>query len=121
MQVDSDESSQDFWEERRKSLGFRPQNDNIYNRFLPHSDQLDQEAVEYLKEIKINLGRGVLLSEHRNQWIYEIKTYISLYGCFFPKEDHILFIKIVFESIQTPGLEVSTLSSQINILLSLLR
>lgn len=120
MDID-DDTSQQLWQERIKSLGFVPQGENKYNRLLPYSDKLDQEAVNYLKEIKTNLGRGVLLFEHRNHWIYEIKNYINLYGCFFSKEDHILFIQIVFESIQTPELEVSTLSAQISVLLALMR
>lgn len=110
-----------FWAKRKSASGFRAQCDNVYNRNLPHFDSLDDEAVEYLKLIKINLARGNLLSEHKNQWFWEIRSYLSLYGHFFPKYDHILFVEFLLETIQTPNLEMSAISSLISILLALMR
>ncbi|XP_074596123.1 proteasome activator complex subunit 4A-like [Brevipalpus obovatus] len=110
-----------FWAKRKSAIGFRAQCDNVYNRNLPYFDCLDDEAVEYLKLIKINLARGILLSEHKNQWFWEIKSYLALYGHFFPKDDHILFVKLLLEAIQTPNLEISSISSLVSILLALMR
>lgn len=43
--------------------GFTPQKEIVYNKLLPYSDRLDQEATELLAEIKANLSRAVLVRE----------------------------------------------------------
>ncbi|XP_029164235.1 proteasome activator complex subunit 4B-like isoform X2 [Nylanderia fulva] len=47
----------------RRNLGFQPQKEMMYNRFLPYADSLDKESQEWLAEIKGNLGRAVMLRE----------------------------------------------------------
>lgn len=48
---------------RWKKLGFKPQKEIYCNRFLPYSDQLDDESQELLNKIKENLTRAVALRE----------------------------------------------------------
>ena len=58
------ESIDDIKEEiRNKKLGFRPQKELIFNKFLPYSDGIDEESQSFLTEIKLNLSRAVLFRE----------------------------------------------------------
>lgn len=52
-------------EERYKKLGFKPQKEIIYNRFLPYADKLDDESLKLYTDIKTNLVKSVLLREMR--------------------------------------------------------
>uniref|UniRef100_A0A8D8S251 Proteasome activator complex subunit 4 n=1 Tax=Cacopsylla melanoneura TaxID=428564 RepID=A0A8D8S251_9HEMI len=93
---------------RQKILGFRPQREIIYSKYLPYADKIDSESVEKLAEIKANLGRAVVLQEMRpgwEMWTGRLMKYIRLYGFKFSKEDHIAFIKLVYELLTIPGLE----------------
>lgn len=49
--------------ELASKLGFKPQKDIIYNRLLPFSDQIHEEAVKELKLIKTNLIKSLLARE----------------------------------------------------------
>lgn len=55
----------DVSSERVKQLGFKPQREIIYNRLLPYADALDEESREMFIEIKVNLGKAVMLREMR--------------------------------------------------------
>ena len=46
--------------DREKCLGYHPQRENIYNRKLPHSAELDADSQRYLQEIKLNLSQSIL-------------------------------------------------------------
>lgn len=47
------------------SLGFKPQREFIYNKYLPYSDRIDEESQNQLAEIKTNLSKSVLLKDIR--------------------------------------------------------
>ena len=67
------------------SLGFKPQKEIIYNRFLPYSEVLNDEAKKQLAEIKFNLGRAVSLKEPRPGvifWCNQLNQYVY-YGLLF--------------------------------------
>ncbi|CAK9822685.1 Proteasome activator complex subunit 4 [Anthophora retusa] len=72
----------------------------IYNKLLPYVDELEVESETLLAEIKANLGRAVLCNE---VWpscyigVHNLCHYMSIYGLKFSKEDHIVFIKLLFE------------------------
>ncbi|XP_044747476.1 proteasome activator complex subunit 4-like [Coccinella septempunctata] len=81
-------------------LGFKPQKDIIYNRLLPYSDQIYEEASEELKIIKTNLLKSFLARELEPGfllWSIRLVQYIKLYGYLFSKEDHIRLIKLYLE------------------------
>ena len=61
----TDEEIQSRKEARAKVLGFRPQQEIIYNSLLPYSDEIDQESSEMWNLIKLNLGKSVALREFR--------------------------------------------------------
>ncbi|XP_072526695.1 proteasome activator complex subunit 4A [Salminus brasiliensis] len=107
-----------------EKLGFVPQKDIIYNKLLPYEDKLDAESNEILADIKGNLGRSVQLREIWPGvmfWTRKLSTYIRLYGRKFSKEDHVLFIKILYELVTLPKLETSMMQGFARLLISLLK
>jgi hypothetical protein len=53
---------------RQQVLGFKPQREIIYSKYLPYADKIDDESLEKLAEIKANLGKAVVLQEMRPGW-----------------------------------------------------
>ncbi|TRY93382.1 hypothetical protein DNTS_032873 [Danionella cerebrum] len=107
-----------------ESLRFISQKNIVYNELLPYKDKLDQESVEILAQIKGNLGQAVQLQEIWPGvlfWTRKLSTYIRLYGRKFSKEDHVLFIKLVYELVTIPKLEISMMQSFARLLITLLK
>lgn len=50
-------------EERWARLGFKPQKELFCNKYLPYSDQLDDESTKFLVSIKENLAKAVSMRE----------------------------------------------------------
>ena len=70
------DNNRDFRTERVNKLGFEPQKEIVYNRYLPYSQELDEESVHYLSQIKANIGRTLLLNDkHGFQWISDLSKY----------------------------------------------
>ncbi|KAM9425985.1 proteasome activator complex subunit 4B [Pholidichthys leucotaenia] len=104
--------------------GFTPQKEIVYNGLLPYSDRLDREATELLAEIKANLCRAVLLRELWPGvafWSRKLFSFLKLYGRRFSKEDHILFIKLLYELVTLPNLEPYMMQSYARLLIQLLK
>ncbi|XP_030051703.1 proteasome activator complex subunit 4 isoform X1 [Microcaecilia unicolor] len=111
-------------EERAERLGFSPQKEIAYNRLLPYAERLDRESNELLAEIKSNLGRAVQLRELWPGvlfWTRKLSTYIRLYGRKFSKEDHVLFIKLLYELVTIQKLEISMMQGFARLLIMLLK
>lgn len=53
-------------EERIKKLGFCPQKELVYNKLLVYSDEIDEESLTYLADIKTNFGKAVLCHDLRD-------------------------------------------------------
>uniref|UniRef100_A0A8C1X656 Proteasome activator subunit 4a n=1 Tax=Cyprinus carpio TaxID=7962 RepID=A0A8C1X656_CYPCA len=105
-------------------LGFVPQKEIVYNELLPYKDKLDEESNEILAEIKGNLGRAVQLREIWPGvlfWTRKLSTYMRLYGRKFSKEDHVLFVKLLYELVTIPKLEISMMQSFARLLITLLK
>ncbi|KAM7370631.1 hypothetical protein PAMP_010160 [Pampus punctatissimus] len=103
---------------------FTPQKEIVYNGLLPYSDRLDREATELLAEIKANLSRAVLLRELWPGvafWSRKLFSFLKLYGRRFSKEDHILFIKLLYELVTLPNLEPHMMQSYARLLIQLLK
>ncbi|XP_028989298.1 proteasome activator complex subunit 4B-like isoform X2 [Betta splendens] len=103
---------------------FVPQKEIVYNGLLPYSDRLDREATELLAEIKANLSRAVLLRElwpGAAFWARKLLTFLKLYGRRFTKEDHVLFIKLLYELVTLPELEPHMMQSFARLLVLLLK
>lgn len=52
--------------DRFEKLGFNPQKEIIYNKLLVYSDDIDEESLKYLVDIKTNLGKAVLCRNLRD-------------------------------------------------------
>uniref|UniRef100_A0A8C1Y874 Proteasome activator subunit 4b n=1 Tax=Cyprinus carpio TaxID=7962 RepID=A0A8C1Y874_CYPCA len=105
-------------------LGFVPQKEIVYNKLLPYADKLDRESNDILAQIKGNLGRAVQLRELWPGvllWTRKLSTYLRLYGRKFSKEDHVLFIKLLYELVTIPKLDVSMMQSFARLLINLLK
>lgn len=104
-------------------LGYRPQKELIYNQLLPYSENLYKESQLYLAEIKANLGNAILLRElipEAIHWTDQLAKYIRLYGRLFSKEDHLTLIRLLYEIVIIPDLELSAVQKvayTLNILL----
>nr|XP_055026346.1 proteasome activator complex subunit 4A [Misgurnus anguillicaudatus] len=110
--------------EASELLEFVPQKDVVYNQLLPYKDKLDDESNEILAQIKGNLGRAVELREIWPGvlfWTRKLSTYLRLYGRKFSKEDHVLFIKLLYELVTIPKLEVSMMQCFARLLITLLK
>ncbi|TKS89783.1 Proteasome activator complex subunit 4B [Collichthys lucidus] len=105
-------------------VGFTPQKEIVYNGLLPYSHRLDREATELLAEIKANLSRAVLVKELWPGvafWSRKLFSFLKLYGRRFSKEDHILFIKLLYELVTLPNLEANMMQSYARLLIQLLK
>ncbi|XP_078590168.1 proteasome activator complex subunit 4-like isoform X2 [Branchiostoma floridae x Branchiostoma japonicum] len=109
---------------REQKLGFLPQKEIVYNKLLPYADCLDSESNEFLSEIKSNLGRAVALRELKPgavHWTARLGTYIRLYGRKFSKEDHVMFVKLYYELMTIPDLELPLVQKFAQMLTTLLK
>ncbi len=105
-------------------LGFQPQKELVFNKSLPYSSELDEESLNFLSEIKTNLSKAIQLRELRPgcvTWVWRLTRYITLYGLKFSKEDHINFVKVVYELLLIPNLEASLIALFGNTLSALLK
>ncbi|KAL4641227.1 proteasome activator complex subunit 4 [Arapaima gigas] len=110
--------------EEAEELGFVPQKDIVYNKFLPYADKLDSESNDILCKIKGNLSQAVQLRELWPGvlfWTRKLSTYMRLYGRKFSKEDHVLFIKLLYELVTIPKLEISMMQGFARLLVNLLK
>uniref|UniRef100_A0A671QLX7 Proteasome activator complex subunit 4A n=1 Tax=Sinocyclocheilus anshuiensis TaxID=1608454 RepID=A0A671QLX7_9TELE len=107
-----------------QNVWFVPQKDIVYNELLPYKDKLDEESNEFLAQIKGNLGRAVQLREIWPGvlfWTRKLSTYMRLYGRKFSKEDHVHFVKLLYELVTIPKLEISMMQCFARLLITLLK
>ncbi|KAJ8979648.1 hypothetical protein NQ317_001355 [Molorchus minor] len=109
---------------RYEKLGFKPQKENIYNKFLPYADELDEESTKLFVDIKTNLIKSVLAREMRPGcalWTSRLNKYIKIYGMKFSKEDHIALIRLFYELVTIPDLEPTRINKCATTLIQLLK
>uniref|UniRef100_A0A803SKN4 Proteasome activator subunit 4 n=1 Tax=Anolis carolinensis TaxID=28377 RepID=A0A803SKN4_ANOCA len=100
------------------------QKELVYNKLLPYGERLEAEAGLLLAQIKLSLGRAVQLQELWPGglfWTRKLSTYLRLYGRKFSKEDHVLFIKLLYELVTIPKLEISMMQGFARLLINLLK
>uniref|UniRef100_A0A673KHP7 Proteasome activator complex subunit 4A n=1 Tax=Sinocyclocheilus rhinocerous TaxID=307959 RepID=A0A673KHP7_9TELE len=103
---------------------FVPQKNIVYNELLPYKDKLDEESNEFLAQIKGNLGRAVQLREIWPGvlfWTRKLSTYMRLYGRKFSKEEHVHFVRLLYELVTIPKLEISMMQSFARLLITMLK
>ncbi|XP_069464332.1 proteasome activator complex subunit 4 isoform X2 [Ambystoma mexicanum] len=102
----------------------RPQKEIVYNQLLPYTACLDLESQQLLHNIKTNLGRAVQLRELWPGvlvWTRKLSTYIRLYGRKFSKEDHVRFVRLLYELVTIPKLEIGMIQGFSRMLINLLK
>uniref|UniRef100_A0A668AU47 Proteasome activator complex subunit 4B n=1 Tax=Myripristis murdjan TaxID=586833 RepID=A0A668AU47_9TELE len=111
-------------QKHKAHIRFIPQKEIVYNGLLPYADRLDKEATELLAEIKANLCRAVLVRElwpGVSFWSRKLFSFLKLYGRRFSKEDHVLFIKLLYELVTLPNLEPHMMQGYARLLIQLLK
>uniref|UniRef100_A0A8D3ED43 Proteasome activator complex subunit 4 n=1 Tax=Scophthalmus maximus TaxID=52904 RepID=A0A8D3ED43_SCOMX len=103
---------------------FVPQKEIVYNGLLPYTGRVDREAAGLLAQIKTHLSRAVLLRELWPGvafWSRKLFSFLKLYGRRFSKEDHVLFIKLLYELVTLPDLEPHMMQNYARLLIHLLK
>ncbi|XP_062859085.1 proteasome activator complex subunit 4B isoform X2 [Trichomycterus rosablanca] len=110
--------------EQTEHLDLVVQKDIVYNKLLPYAEKLDDESNDILAKIKGNLSRAVQLRELWPGvlfWTRKLSTYIRINGRKFSKEDHVLFVKLLYELVTIPKLEISMMQGFARLLINLLK
>uniref|UniRef100_A0A8C9TJ04 Proteasome activator subunit 4 n=1 Tax=Scleropages formosus TaxID=113540 RepID=A0A8C9TJ04_SCLFO len=108
----------------REPAALAPQKELLYNALLPYAARLEPESARLLSAIRCGLGRAVVLRElwpGALFWTRRLSTYLRLYGRKFSKDDHVLFIKLVYELVTIPRLEISMMQGFARLLINLLK
>jgi hypothetical protein len=84
LNYDSTQTYNSIMSEMRKNkLGFYPQREKLYNHYLPYSQQIDDEIVQYLSHIKANISRSLILNDWNAfsgfSWIEELSKYLLIF------------------------------------------
>ncbi|XP_064602863.1 proteasome activator complex subunit 4-like [Liolophura sinensis] len=109
---------------REELLGFKPQKEIFYNTLLPYADKLDEESCQHFAEIKGELSRAVALRDLKvgaSYWVGQLSRYIRIYGRKFSKDDHVLLIKLLYDLVTIPELEICLVVKFSNLLSTLLK
>jgi hypothetical protein len=71
------------------------QKPNIYNKFSPFYEFIDEQSSMLFDKIRENLSRTIQLGELEpgfTIWSYRLKRFVALYGFNFTKVDHLKLI-----------------------------
>ncbi|KAG5672273.1 hypothetical protein PVAND_002412 [Polypedilum vanderplanki] len=127
MDLEADNERLESWNEKRvKVLGWKPQSEQFHNFYLPYYNEksFDEESNRILQQIKQNLGLAVATREiypASGVYITKLMSYLKLYGFKFTKEEHVEFIKLIYEMIQIPNIDPAKLNKCCVCLSQLLR
>ncbi|XP_034942579.1 proteasome activator complex subunit 4-like [Chelonus insularis] len=106
------------------SLNFQYQIECKYSNLLPYVDELDEEAKILLADIKGQLGRALMLCRFEPDFyvsLYKFQMYLKVYHFRFTKDDHILFIKLMYELMTMSNPEGRSILVLANTLIALLK
>ncbi|KRZ93751.1 Proteasome activator complex subunit 4 [Trichinella sp. T8] len=102
----------------------QPLHERFILKYLPYYDKLREEVTEHIVKIKSGLASSLLLRECRpglQFWISQIESMINVYGYCFTKEDHIMFVKIIYELLASPDIDYPTAEYLCTALVALLK
>ncbi|XP_074105098.1 proteasome activator complex subunit 4 [Cotesia typhae] len=122
--IQREEEDDIMMESSTDSLSLQYQSECKYNNLLPYADELDEEAKILLSDIKGQLGRAIMLRRLQPDCylaILKFRMYLKLYHFRFTKDDHILFIKLMYELVVIPSLEPAFINLLCSTLASLMR
>jgi hypothetical protein len=81
----------------QKTSNSNLQKPNIYNEYSPFHESIKQHASMLFEEIRENLSRTIQLGElipGFSIWSKKLERFISLYGFYFTKADHLKLIDL---------------------------
>jgi hypothetical protein len=99
------------------------QKPNIYNKFLPFYETIEEQSLKSFEEICENLSRIIQLRELRPGfplWSSKLQQFISLYGYAFTKKDHLKLIHLYLSVLSIPDLNYSNAKTCFDIIDELL-
>ncbi|CAF1939925.1 unnamed protein product [Rotaria magnacalcarata] len=100
------------------------QKPNVYNRYLPFYDSIQRQAYEKFDEIRMHLSRIIQLREIRpgfSIWSSKLQQFISLYGYYFTKADHLKLIDFYLSILSIDNLSLTNVQICFNLLQVLLQ
>ncbi|CAF3512541.1 unnamed protein product, partial [Rotaria sordida] len=100
------------------------QKPNIFNKYLPFYDSIKQQGYELFEEIRENLSRIIQLRELRpgfSHWSSKLQRFMSHYGLYFTKIDHIKTINLYISVLTIEDLDFSHVKTCFDMLYDLTR
>lgn len=100
------------------------QKPNIFNKYLPFYDSIKRQGYELFDEIKENLSRVIQLRELRpgfSHWSSKLQRFMSLYGLYFTKADHIKLIQLYLSVLSIKDLDFSHVKTCFDMLYDLMK
>ena len=100
------------------------QKSNIYNKYSPFCELIEQQACVSFDEIRENLSRTIQLGELQpsfSVWSDRLKTFLSIYGFHFTKIDHLKLIDFYLSILSITDLNCFYAEDCFNMLCELLR
>lgn len=89
-------------DEDKFKTGKKFQNENAYNQHLPYD--VTEESQRLLMRIKTSLAKSIQFDQESvHDWFCILESYIQIYGLAFSKEDHIYFVRLLYELLVTEG------------------
>ncbi|KRZ68192.1 Proteasome activator complex subunit 4 [Trichinella papuae] len=102
----------------------KPLHERFILKYLPYYDKLSEEVTGHIVKIKSGLASSLLMRECRpglQFWISQVESMIDVYGYCFTKEDHITFVKIIYELLASPDIDYPTVEYLCTALIALLK
>ncbi|CAF3427722.1 unnamed protein product [Rotaria socialis] len=100
------------------------QKPNIFNKYLPFYDSVKRQGYDSLDEIRENLSRIIQLRELRpgfSHWSSKLQRFMSHYGLYFTKIDHIKIINLYVAVLTIEDLDFSHVKTCFDMLYDLTR
>ncbi|UJR08489.1 hypothetical protein I4U23_012756 [Adineta vaga] len=100
------------------------QKPNIYIKYLPYQELFTQQGYQWFDEIQENLSRSIQLSELRPGFIFwtgRLQDFITLYGYYFTKIDHLKLVDLYLSMLSITNLDYSIAKLCFTVLERLLR
>ncbi|CAF4659701.1 unnamed protein product [Rotaria sp. Silwood1] len=100
------------------------QKPNIFNKYLPFYDSIKRQGYDLFDEIRENLSRIIQLRELRpgfSHWSSKLQRFMSHYGLYFTKTDHIKTINLYMSVLTIEDLDFSHVKTCFDMLYDLTR
>ncbi len=100
------------------------QKPNIYNKFSPFYEFIDEQSSMLFDKIRENLSRTIQLGELEpgfTIWSYRLKRFVALYGFNFTKVDHLKLINFYLSILSITDLNYLSVEICFDMLYQLMR